>query len=191
MNCTTSGNLSYALDPDATDIRRPRRLRARVPGLTAWITMVCPNTTGLAEPTFVLELDRRVHGVALETPDRSLPVLQKMTAAERAVAMVVADGFSNQEIADRLGKTVRCGEVSTASHLSEDRPSGPGGSRGRPAFAPGHVGEARLRDPTGATGSTVRLEPDATPYQTSELFLVESVPYKGRRTTQKTPRTQR
>jgi DNA-binding CsgD family transcriptional regulator len=29
-----------------------------------------------------------------------------MTAAERAVAMVLADGLSNQEIADRLGKTV-------------------------------------------------------------------------------------
>jgi DNA-binding CsgD family transcriptional regulator len=67
--------------------------------------MVCPNA-GLAEPTFVLEFDRRVHGVVLATPDRSLPVLQKMTPAERAVAMVLADGFSNQEIADQLGKTV-------------------------------------------------------------------------------------
>ena len=35
-----------------------------------------------------------------------MPVLQKMTAAERSVATVLADGFSNQEIADRLGKTV-------------------------------------------------------------------------------------
>jgi DNA-binding CsgD family transcriptional regulator len=93
-------------DPDATDIRRCHDLHARVPGLTASITMVCPHTTGLAEPTFVIEFDRRVHRLSLETPDRSVPVLQKMTAAERAVAMVLADGFSNQEIADRLGKTV-------------------------------------------------------------------------------------
>ena len=35
-----------------------------------------------------------------------MPALQKMTAAERSVATVLADGFSNQEIADRLGKTV-------------------------------------------------------------------------------------
>jgi len=35
-----------------------------------------------------------------------VPVLQKMTAAERSVATVLADAFSNQEIADRLGKTV-------------------------------------------------------------------------------------
>lgn len=94
-------------DPDATGIRRYRRLlHPRVPGLTASITMVCPSTTGLAEPTFVLELERRLHGVALDTPDRSASVLQKMTAAERSVALVLADGFSNQEIADRLGKTV-------------------------------------------------------------------------------------
>jgi DNA-binding CsgD family transcriptional regulator len=29
-----------------------------------------------------------------------------MTVAERAVAMVLADGLSNQEIAERLGKSV-------------------------------------------------------------------------------------
>ena len=47
-----------------------------------------------------------MHGVALDTPDRSAPVLQNLTETERAVAMVLADGFSNQEIADRLGKSV-------------------------------------------------------------------------------------
>src|SRR6185503_17063511 len=94
-------------DPDAAGLRRHRQLvHPRVPGLTASITMLCPNAGGLAEPTFVLEFDRRVHGLALETPDRSRPVLQKLTASERAVALVVADGFSNQEIADRLGKSV-------------------------------------------------------------------------------------
>jgi DNA-binding CsgD family transcriptional regulator len=94
-------------DPDATGIRRDRPvLHPRVPGLMARITLVCPNTAGLAEPTYVLELDRRVHGVTLDTPDRAMPILRKMTASERAVATVLADGFSNQEIADRLGKTV-------------------------------------------------------------------------------------
>ena len=33
-------------------------------------------------------------------------MLEKLTESESAVAMVLADGFSNQEIADRLGKTV-------------------------------------------------------------------------------------
>jgi DNA-binding CsgD family transcriptional regulator len=68
--------------------------------------MICPNASGLAEPTFLLEFDRRVHGLTLEMPDRSGPVLQKLTASERAVALVVADGFANQEVADRLGKSV-------------------------------------------------------------------------------------
>jgi len=94
-------------DPDAAGIPRDRPVvHPRVPGLTARITLVCPNAADLAEPMFVLELDRRVHGVTLDTPDRSVPMLQKMTSAERAVAMVLADGFSNQEIADQLGKTV-------------------------------------------------------------------------------------
>ena len=94
-------------DPDAARLRRHHQLlHARVPGLTASITIVCPNTTGLCEPTFVIEIERRVHGVALDTPDRSAPVLQNLTETERAVAMVLADGFSNQEIADRLGKSV-------------------------------------------------------------------------------------
>jgi DNA-binding CsgD family transcriptional regulator len=94
-------------DPDAAGIPRDRPVvHPRVPGLTARITLICPNTADLAEPMFVLDVDRRVHGVTLDTPDRAVPILQKMTAAERAVAMVLADGFSNQEIADQLGKTV-------------------------------------------------------------------------------------
>ena len=94
-------------DPDAAGIRSDRPVtHPRVPGLTARITLVCPNTADLAEPMFVLELDRRVYGVTLDTPDRAVPVLQKLTASERAVAAVLADGFSNQEIADQLGKTV-------------------------------------------------------------------------------------
>ena len=119
--------------------------------------MVCPQTTGLAEPTFVLELDRLVHGVALETPDRLLPVLQKMTAAERAVAMVVADGFSNQEIADRLGKTVYA--VKFLLHRIYQRLTGiPGRAalvavlRSRPARLGKHAGATRPARPAARSG---------------------------------------
>jgi DNA-binding CsgD family transcriptional regulator len=94
-------------DPDGTGERCQRRIaHPCVPGLTASITMVSPSTTGLTEPTFVLELDRRVHGVSLDAPDRSLPIVLNLTTAQRAVALVLADGFSNQEIAERLGKSV-------------------------------------------------------------------------------------
>ena len=93
-------------DPDATGIRRDRAVaHPRVPGLTAWITLVCPNTADLAEPVFVIELDTAVHYANLDIPDRPMPLLQ-MTAAERAVAMVLAEGLSNSEIAERLGKSV-------------------------------------------------------------------------------------
>jgi DNA-binding CsgD family transcriptional regulator len=54
----------------------------------------------------MLEFDRRVHGLALDGPDESTAVLRAMTPSERAVAIALADGLSNQEIADRLGKTV-------------------------------------------------------------------------------------
>jgi DNA-binding CsgD family transcriptional regulator len=94
-------------DPDASGIRRDQPvLHPRVSGLSVWITLVCPNAPALADPMFVLEFDRRVHGMPLDMADPSVTVMQKMTATERAVATVLADGFSNQEIADQLGKSV-------------------------------------------------------------------------------------
>ena len=74
--------------------------------LTALITMVCPTTDSMAEPSYVLEFERRVHGMALAAVDPSVPLLLKLSAGERAVAMALADGLSNQAIADRLGKKV-------------------------------------------------------------------------------------
>jgi DNA-binding CsgD family transcriptional regulator len=94
-------------DPNATDFRPLRRVsHARVPRLEASITLVCPSTAGVGEPTFVIEIERRAHGVVLDTPVAAASVLRNMTATERAVATVLADGLSNQEIADRLGKSV-------------------------------------------------------------------------------------
>jgi DNA-binding CsgD family transcriptional regulator len=82
-----------------------RLVHPLIPGLTATITMIRP-TTGLAEPIFLIEFERRVHGIPLEVADASLPVFKTLTAAERGVATVLADGFSNQEIADHIGKSV-------------------------------------------------------------------------------------
>ena len=90
-------------DPDTIGLRRRRLLQTHDPAVTASITLVAPKATGLAEPTFLLELDR---GVRSSSPDPTVPVLRALTEAERAVALVLADGLSNQEIADRLGKTV-------------------------------------------------------------------------------------
>jgi DNA-binding CsgD family transcriptional regulator len=94
-------------EPDVAGIRRQRSVtHPTVPGLTVGITLVGPDSSDLAEPVFVLEFDRRVHGVAVDAPDHSAALLQGMTTSERAVALIVADGFSNQEIAERLGKTI-------------------------------------------------------------------------------------
>ena len=62
--------------------------------------MICRNTTSLSNPSFVIELER------VERPDDPSLLLQKMTAGERAVAMVLLDGLSNQEVADQLAKSV-------------------------------------------------------------------------------------
>jgi DNA-binding CsgD family transcriptional regulator len=92
-------------NPDAMALRRrPNILHPRDKALTASITMVCRNATGLSEPSFVLEFERRMPPAARAA--RSLPLLQDLTVAERAVAMILAEGVSNQEIADRLAKSV-------------------------------------------------------------------------------------
>lgn len=89
------------INPDAAVLRR----RSGIPhphfdDVSASITMVCRNATGLSEPSFVVELER------IGKPDSLAPLLQRLTAAERVVAMALMDGRSNQEIADHLGKSV-------------------------------------------------------------------------------------
>ena len=54
----------------------------------------------------MLEFERRTSGMELPEPYRFLPLLQGMTVSERTVAVALAGGLSNQDIADRLGKTV-------------------------------------------------------------------------------------
>lgn len=89
-------------DPDSAILRRRSGIsHPHLRGVTTSITMVCRNATGLSEPTFVLELKR------IESPDSASILLQTLTSAERAVAMALMDGHSNQEIADDLGKSVQ------------------------------------------------------------------------------------
>lgn len=89
------------VDPDAAVLRRRSGiLHPHLRDVTASITMVCRNANGLAEPSFVIELER------IWKADAHAPVLQRLTAAERVVAMALIDGRSNQEIADHLAKSV-------------------------------------------------------------------------------------
>ena len=93
-------------DPDTTAVPRKRSVASlHRPELTASITMVTPHAPGLAEPMFVVDLHRRSSGT-VGTPVDASSLLRSLTEAERAVALVLANGLSNQEIADHLGKTV-------------------------------------------------------------------------------------
>ena len=81
-----------------------RRVSHPTGELDVVITIVRPGSSGLTAPLFVLRFNERLAGP--KAPLDSNPVLKGMTAAERAVALALADGASNQEIADRLGKSV-------------------------------------------------------------------------------------
>jgi DNA-binding CsgD family transcriptional regulator len=89
------------IEPDPPRIRSKRRIaHPTALGVVAEVTIVCPNSA-LGEPMFLIDLDRRVG-----MPGHAAAVLSQMTATERAVAMALAQGLSNQEVADNLGKTV-------------------------------------------------------------------------------------
>lgn len=92
-------------NPGLVGLRRSRVVHARNFTLTASLTLVSPGTTGLAEPSILIEFNRVTDGAALNAPEQAEPLLRTLTAAERAVAVTLAEGLSNQEIADRLGKS--------------------------------------------------------------------------------------
>jgi len=89
------------VNPDAAVVRRRSRIpHPQLRNVTASVTMVCRNETGLSEPSFVVALERIGKG------DASVTVLHSLTSAECDVAMALADGRSNLEIADHLAKSV-------------------------------------------------------------------------------------
>jgi DNA-binding CsgD family transcriptional regulator len=84
--------------------RRRRVVSATTAELTASVTLT--PATGLSDPTFVIEFHDPTPAGPVDSVDQALRLLERLTPAERAVAVVAARGCSNQEVADRLGKTV-------------------------------------------------------------------------------------
>jgi DNA-binding CsgD family transcriptional regulator len=83
--------------------RRRHVAHPRAPGLLASVTAIC-RATALAEPCFVIEFEQDIRQSA--PADDLASRLSTLTRSEREVALVVAEGLSNQEAAERLGKTI-------------------------------------------------------------------------------------
>lgn len=130
-------------------VRRRTVMHPGIAGLDAVVSMVPAGSSGLGDPSFVIAFQQR-------------SVLNGLTAAERAAAIVVGEGVSNQEIADRLGKSVpavkfllhrvyqktgvanraalvsmlRTGAPPAAVTLSNPRPASAASSRSTPGTVP-------------------------------------------------------
>jgi DNA-binding CsgD family transcriptional regulator len=90
--------------------RGPHRHRnvvdPEIGGMSARISIKYPESDGLAEPCFVIEL-RQVPFHEADVPRTHVTsMLAKLTPAEREVAAALGAGLSNQEIADRLGRSI-------------------------------------------------------------------------------------
>jgi DNA-binding CsgD family transcriptional regulator len=93
--------------PEATGVRRHRRIRhAQVRGLSATVTLIGPRTVGFVQPSFVVELNHHRSDDNSATGTRASSLLAQLTRAELDVALLLAKGLTNQEIADKAGKTV-------------------------------------------------------------------------------------
>jgi DNA-binding CsgD family transcriptional regulator len=85
----------------------PRSRKLDLPkdvAVSATLTMVGPDMAGLVEPSFVVELADE--SISRDSARPALAFPPGLTMAERDVAGALAEGLSNQEIADRLGKSL-------------------------------------------------------------------------------------
>jgi DNA-binding CsgD family transcriptional regulator len=89
-------------NPDAHAMRK--RIVADPMGMRspAVVTVVCP-TSPIAQPSFVIEFETRPDRPTEEADDS---VSERLTNAEMEVALAVATGMSNDECAERLGKSI-------------------------------------------------------------------------------------
>jgi DNA-binding NarL/FixJ family response regulator len=90
-------------DRESNTQRRRAVSHPDAPALSASVTVVW-LATPLSEPSFVIEFDGSGQSPAPSAETASL--LAKLTKSESDVALVVAEGLSNEEAAERLGKTL-------------------------------------------------------------------------------------
>jgi DNA-binding CsgD family transcriptional regulator len=100
-----------ASKPGADD-NRARKLRlphATNQNLVAQIVVDIPHASQWTRPVYrvVFLVDRTIDGVPVSAKASSLALLQRLTANERRVALLVTEGYDNRAIAARLGKSPR------------------------------------------------------------------------------------
>jgi DNA-binding CsgD family transcriptional regulator len=99
-----------------TKIETDRKLRVPHPSeshLVAQVMVDLPLNSPWTRPVYrvLFFLDRSIDDVALSAKPSALALLQRLTANERRVALLVTEGCNNREIGERLGKshrTVEC-----------------------------------------------------------------------------------
>ena len=85
----------------------PRRSRKRrVMVRQKDVPVIGPTTVGVSPPGFVVELNHHAVDGTAAGPALSSPLMNQLTTGERQVALCLSNGLSNQEIADKLEKSV-------------------------------------------------------------------------------------
>ena len=90
-------------------VRRLRVAHPTNPQLVAQIVVDLPHTSPWARPVYriLFLVEHSIDDVPLSSKPAALALLQRLTAHERRVALLVTEGCNNNVIAERLGKSPR------------------------------------------------------------------------------------
>jgi DNA-binding CsgD family transcriptional regulator len=92
---------SLRLSPFSTAFEQRSLIHPRIGRLRALLSMTALRSCHFGKPSFLLRFEQTE-----EPAERRISTLARLTARERALALLVCEGSSNQEIADRLGRSV-------------------------------------------------------------------------------------
>ena len=122
--------------PNATGVRRHRRLKhPELRGVGATVSLIGPSSVGLFQPSFVVEFYSGRRGDSAVRDPGAITLPRQLTMAEGDVARLLLHGLTNQEIADKLGKSVQA--VKFLLHRTYQKTALPNRAAFVAAFRPG------------------------------------------------------